>query len=330
MNSSFDERGQYAWDSTSLKLAQTCLRKYQYKMIEGWQPLTKSVHLDFGGWYASALERYHKLRAEGTGREDAIAEIVHKTLIDTWVYETVPSEEGDEGFPDSVIIKRDDEGNRIGKPWAPPITSTGSAANKTRENLVRTIVWYFEQFEEEATTTVILADGRAAVEYSYSLPVDDGIVFSGHIDRLVEYSGDKYVMDQKTTGSTISARFFADFDLDIQMSMYTFAGKMIYNLPVKGVIIDGAQIAVGFTRFERGFTFRSEGQLNEWYDEMMGLIAGARYAFQQQSFPRNLTACNNYGGCEFRNVCSKPKEHRNAFLRGDFEQGPTWDPLKKR
>jgi hypothetical protein len=58
------------------KLAETCLRKYYYKMIVGWQPERKSVHLLFGGWYASALESYHKYVADGMSQDEALAEVV--------------------------------------------------------------------------------------------------------------------------------------------------------------------------------------------------------------------------------------------------------------
>lgn len=316
VNKSFDASGaQFAWDSTSIKLAEACPRKYQYKMIEGWSPLGKSVHLLFGGWYATALEHYYKHIALGMDHEDALYEIVREAMISTWEHD------------------RDEAGERIpdtGKPWVPGPATSGSGVNKTRENLIRTIIWYFEEMQDENISTIILGNGKPAVEYSFSLPVDNDIVFSGHIDRLVSYGGDPYVMDQKTTGSTISGKFFDDFALDTQMSMYTFGGKMIYNMPVKGVIIDGAQIAVGFTRFVRGFTTRSEDQLNEWYDDTMALIERTRTATINNELRRNTSACNNYGGCEFRHVCSKPREFRKSFLKGDFVQGERWDPLTRR
>lgn len=333
MTTPFDTTGQFAWDSTSLSLASTCQRKYLYKMLEGWSPDRVSEHLIFGNHYATALEHYHKHRAENVNHEDALALIVHEALIATWQYETEPSREGDEGYPDSVIVKRDADGERIGHAWV-------SLHNlKTRENLIRTIIWYFDHFSEDSTSTIILANGKPGVEYTFKLPVDNNVLFCGHIDRLVTYSDDPFVMDQKTTGTTISARFFAEFDLSLQMSMYTFAGKVIYAIPVKGVIIDAAQIAVGFTRYERGFTFRQDEQLNEWYDEMQGLIATTRENYvrwnsevknRERHFPRNLSSCNNYGGCEFRDICAKPKQFRDQFLRASFTKVEPWNPLRAR
>ena len=163
---------QFGWDSTSIKLAEECLRKYQLKMLEGWQPETLSVHLRFGQHYATALEHYYKRRAAGEDYDTAVLGVVEEALVDTWDHEL------------------DAEGNRIagtGTPWH------SEHNTKTRENLIRTIVWYLDQFQEDVATTLILSDGTPAVEYSFALPVDNGIIFSGHIDRVVEYAGAPYV-----------------------------------------------------------------------------------------------------------------------------------------
>lgn len=339
--SPFDETGsQYAWDSTSIKLAETCLRKYAYKMgllastepaVLGWQPDQKSAHLIFGGIYASALEDYHKAIAQGIDREQAIRDVVHMALIETWEHDKCELCEGT-GYK---LVKQETsvacdicEGAGIvegsGHPW------DSNHNLKTRGNLVRSIVWYFEQFRDDPCTTVILSTGAAAVEHSFKLPVDNGIVLAGHLDRLVEYSGALYVQDQKTSGSTITGRFFDGFNPDTQMSLYTWAGKAIFSIPVKGVMIDAAQIAVGFTRFERGFTFRSDDQLDEWYDGAMHTIETARRATADQYFPMNPSSCGNFGGCEFRNVCNKAPSVRNQFLKGDFGLHPIWNPLRSR
>ena len=307
---SFDDQGtQFAWDSTSIKLAETCLRKYKYKMLDGWQPARKSVHLLFGGWYASALEHFHKYRADGQSLEDARANIVHEALIDSWIFE------------------QDENGARIddsGEAWE----SDHNA--KTRPNLIRTLIWYIEQFADDPCETVILSNGQAAVEHSFRLDADNGIVLSGHLDRLVLYGGKPYIQDQKTTGTTITPRFFEQWSPDTQMSLYSFAGRAIFDIAVKGVIIDGAQIAVGFSRFERGFTFRSPDQLDEWYDNAMSHILRAREATEENYFPMNTSSCGNYGGCEFRNICNKSPHVREQFLKGDFVKGERWDPLRVR
>ena len=307
-NKSFDENGlQFAWDSSSLKTFETCPRKYFYEIIEGWEPFDKSVHLVFGAHYASALERYYKFRAMGQTMADALDNVLALALLETWNHKTI-----------------DGVRQPGGAPWI-----SGHPA-KTRENLIRSIVWYVDQFDGEGVEVVTLRDGKPAVEYSFTVELTDDILWCGHIDRLVTYAGEYYIMDQKTTGHTITQRFFDQFNPDTQMTGYTFAGQIIYNLPVKGVIIDGAQIAVGFTRFERGYTFRTQDQLEEWHQDAVHNIARARSMTQENYFPMNTTACGNYGGCPFRDVCSRPKAVRENFLKQKFVKSRNWDPLERR
>lgn len=303
----------FGWDSTMLKAAEKCPRYFYYKHIEGWQSIMKSYHLTFGGHYASAIERYHKSRAVGVDHNQAVCDTVHQALKDTWE------------------ITGTKDGESIGRPW------NSYNNNKNRETLIRSIVWYLETILDDGSETIILADGSPAVEYSFKLEVDNGLIFCGHIDRLARIMGDIYVTDQKTTGTTINPRFFDAFQPDTQMSMYTFAGKAIWDLPVKGVVIDGAQIAVGFTRFERGFTFRTEAQLDEWYDTVMeliervnGYILASDAAAPERAFPMNPSSCGNYGGCEFRSICSMDPGVRKKFLPANFLPGWKWDPLVPR
>lgn len=305
----FKDGLQFGWDSTSIKVAEECLRKYKYQMIDGWKSRNESVHLRFGAHYATAIEHYYKSQAEGADHDEALLRVMRELMIETWDHEL------------------DVEGNRI------PATGAAWVSDhnlKTRENLIRTVVWYIEHFKADPAKPIILSNGKAAVELSFAIPVDDGIVLSGHMDRLTEYAGYIMGLDNKTTGTTITPRYFEGFKPDIQMSMYTFAGRMLYQIPVKGMIIDAAQIAVGFSRFDRGVTMRSDSELNEFYDTTMMTIERARSATALDLFPMNRTACSNYGGCPFRGVCSKSPEVREQFLKADFVQGERWDPLKSR
>jgi hypothetical protein len=324
---SFDDAGlQFAWDSTSIKIAQECLYKYKLKMLDGWTPHRRSVHLDFGGWYAAALESFHKYRADGLSVDDALAEVIAEALTESWMFPDCEACEG-KGDTDTGTCEECGGNGKAtdgGEPWA----SDHNA--KTRENLIRTIIWYVDHFEDDPCQTVILSDGRAAVEHSFRLEADNGLMLSGHLDRLVEYGGKPYIQDQKTTATTITPRYFEQWNTDTQMSLYTFAGKSIFGIPVKGVVIDAAQIAVGFSRFERGFTFRDDPQLNEWYDNAMFHVEAARNATREQVFPMNTSSCNNYGGCQFRHVCGRSPAVRKQFLEADFYKGERWDPLKVR
>lgn len=313
MLKSFNASGvQFGFDQTSIKLAEECLKKYQYVMLDGWRARGHNVHLFFGGIYASALEHFHKYRAEGIDFDEALINIVREALQATWIYPE-PEIKGHAPTPGT------------GEPWV------SDHNTKTRENLIRTIVWYFEHFRDDPCQTVILSNGVPAVEHSFQLAVDNGIIFSGHLDRLVNYSDSIYIQDQKTTATTITPRYFANYQPDTQITgMYPFAGRAVFKLPVKGVMIDAAQIAVGFSCFERGFIFTDDLSLDEWYDDTMELITRTQQATRDNHFPRNRSSCSKYAGCQFRNVCSKSPAVREQFLKADFEKGERWDPLEAR
>lgn len=319
---SFSENGvQFAWDATSIGLAQTCLRKYQYRMIEGWRGNQESEHIKFGKHFATALEHYYKHVALGMDWLDALEAVVLEAMLDTW-------DRGDEDYESSGDFVGGFEPLTpkvgAGKPWL----STDSV--KTRENLIRTIVWYVDEFNEEKLKVMTRVDGTPAVELSFQLPVDDGIVFTGHLDRVVEVEDDRYVMDQKTTKQTISPYWFRQFKPHTQFGMYTYAGKAILQTPMKGVLIDGAQINVGFSRFERAPVLFTESELDEWYQTAHFWIAQAQAATLDGFFPMNPASCGNYGGCEFRDVCSRPAGLRSNFLKASFHQNDPWDPLEAR
>jgi hypothetical protein len=113
------------------------------------------------------------------------------------------------------------------------------------------------------------------------------------------------------------------------MSTYDFAGKVIYQFPVKGIIIDAAQVLVTFTRFKRGFVPRTESQQDEWY-ALQGYYyqMASRYAMEGH-WPMNLKACGFYGGCPFRPICGKPPEVRDMWLKAKYVKR-VWDPLQVR
>jgi hypothetical protein len=290
---------QYVWDSTSLGLLKTCPRKYYYTLIEGWVKKEKSVHLDFGGFYASALENYHKKIFAGLSHEDALDDTISQTLIA------------------SANFSPDNE------------------TYKTRENLIRSIIWYLEEFGPNDPATTVIIDGRPAVELTFKFDTDipalNGMnfVLSGHLDRLVEFCGSTYVMDQKTTKMSLGAHYFKMYSPDNQMSLYSLASRIVFNTPVSGVIIDAAQILVGSTRFARGFALRSEAELDEWLADTEVWLDRAKNYAEEEKWPMNDTACGNYGGCAFRDVCSKSPQVRHVYLASEFEK-KHWNPLEIR
>lgn len=313
---------QFAWDSTSLGLLKECPRKYYYTMIEGWRPRGDSVHLRFGLLFHAALELYDNLRiAHGFSHEDAMDSVVDEVLNKTWDGREIVPHFDDLGVPVVVLD--------TGAPW------DSQHDKKNRWTLLRTVVWYLDAHKDDPAKTLILPNGKPAVELSFRFEIDhlapngQPYLLSGHMDRVVDFLGSRYVMDRKTSGSALSAYFFNQFDPDNQMSLYTFASRVVYNEPVAGVIIDGAQVAVGFSTFARGITLRSQGQIDEWLEDTKHwLDLGANFA-QRGFWPMNDKSCHKYDGCPFRQVCNKDPVVRRNYLETNFEIRH-WNPLETR
>src|SRR5262249_18288084 len=117
---------QYAWDSTSLGYFKTCPRLYYYVMIEGWKSREgDNIHLRWGQEYHKALEDYDAFKLEGHDHNSSLRHSLNALLIRCSVWD--------------MDINPDKRSERL----------------KTKEALVRSVVWYLDQFEDDPAQTVI-------------------------------------------------------------------------------------------------------------------------------------------------------------------------------
>ncbi len=303
-NSSFSQKNPYlqlAWDSTSLKDLKTCPRKYYYSMIAQRQPGGQNDHLRFGLLFHGALERYDHAKFDGASHEDATRVAYSWALSESWGWVT------DHKY-------------------------------KNRRTLLRSVVWYLENFREDPLVTVRLVNGKPAVELSFKMETDlksrDGETFllCGHLDRVATMNGKTYIVDRKTTKSSLGDRFFDSFSPDNQFTLYSLAGKVVYALPIEGLVVDACQVGIEFSRFTRGFVTRSDAQIEEWYAGLGFWLELAEHfanAASIEAYPMNDAACGMYGGCPYRPICSKGPGVRQQWLEADYAE-KIWDPLEIR
>lgn len=300
---------QHVWDATCLSLFQRCPRRYQYEMIEGYAPGT-AIDLDFGIIYHAALERYTHDRTDGFSHDDAVLRAVQ--------------------FAATTAIERHEEPADEGAPaWSEWSHATDA---KNRRTLIRTIVWYLDQWERDPAEVDMLSTGRPAVELSFIL--DFGwstprhsipIYICGTIDRRVNFLGSLYEMDRKTTKSTVNPRYFDRYTPNNQVSLYTTAGKMITAEASRGMIIDVAQTAKGFSNFARAEIPRTPNMLDEWREDAIFWISFAEQCAERLHWPMNPESCWN---CPFhKDVCSKDPSIRPIYLRDMARR--RWDPAAR-
>jgi len=323
---------QYAWDSTSLGMLKTCPRLYQYVMIDGYGSREESVHLRFGIEYHKTIEEYDKFKAAGLKHTQAMVKSIGHCLIRIWDWD--------------------------------PDTDTPAGNYKNQHTLLSLIIDYMDHYQQDAAKTYIKSNGDAAVELSFRFELDWGphsasfypetteeleekckgdpnstfvrqpYLLCGHLDKAVNFSDELYVKDHKTSKTTIGDYFFDQFSPNNQMTLYSLAGKVVLNTPVRGVIIDAAQIKLTEPNaFKRGMTYRTKEQLDEWVSDLEYWLRQAEAYATAGYWPMNDTACDKFGGCRFRDVCSKSPQVRKIYLKSNFDQlapEERWNPLKER
>lgn len=298
---------QVAWDSTSLGLLKTCPRKYYYEVIEGWQPNGRALPLIFGIHYHKALEVFDKAVAEGQDHQDAVRTAIRCALQIQQSYE--------------------EEINYMPR--------TTDCTTRNRENLVRNVIWYLDHFKDDPAETLIMKNGKPAVELTFKMeipmtaPDGDNMLLCGHMDRVVDFGGDIFVMDHKTTKGQTNDRYWNSYSPNNQVSLYTLASTVVLGERAKGVIISACAMGVNFCRFARRPIHRTEGQTREWLDEAQLWMKTAMQYAEQGYWPMNETSCMDYGGCSFRKVCSADPSVRERYLKSDYHKR-VWDPMQRR
>ena len=323
---------QYAWDSTSLGLFKTCPRLYEYTMIRGYAPAAENLHLRFGIEFHSALQEYDYGRSVGLSHDEAVWEAMF-------------------GLQRRLLESPLPEGNEKATKYKNPDT------------LRQLVIDYLDYYEHDPAKTFIMANGKPATELSFRFELDFGpetlfrlepnpapdddhsgtythnttqqpYILCGHLDRVVDFNGSLMVLDHKTTTTTLGSYYFDQYEPNNQMSLYTLAGKIVLNTIIKGVIVDAAQILLeSENRFVRGFTYRTADQLEEWLQSLSFTLGYAEACATENYWPMNDTACDKFGGCKFREICSKSPQVRDKFLAADFTTLPLeerWNPLKSR
>ena len=139
-----------------------------------------------------------------------------------------------------------------------------------------------------------------------------------------------YIPDVKTTKHQLDSRHWSQFQPHNQFSLYDLAGAIALEHPANGIIVDGMQILVNSTRFERKLIQLTPDQRQEflgslssfWFPQMEASAEAANW-------PMNESSCDKYGGCSFRGVCSRTPGARRGWLESNFTVR-SWDPLQRR
>ena len=300
---------QFVWDSVSLGLLRSCLRKYHFRMIDQWDWRERPVALAFGAALHTVLETYHKCTALMLSHDTTLLRCVRLAAL---LGEHLPA--GDN--------------------------------SRTKETLIRAVVWYLDQYENDPFKTALLPDGRPAVELSFMLPVFDvpfqgttqTIYLSGHIDRVVQFGSETFVCDYKSSKYSLDRDWIKNFQPSNQFLLYYTAAQIlasqpntVFPDPPSGVVVDAIQLGVNFNRYSRFPLRYTPSDADQFLQDFKALVQiKALGAANAATWPAESdNECHAYRGCEFLCACTRSPHEWDYQLRQNFDKG-CWDPRKPR
>lgn len=290
--------GIFAVDHSSLAMFKECPRKYYYAIVAGRRPAgLPPPPLAFGSAYHDGLEAFERSVAKGADRHEALRVAIRSAL--------------------KHVLPEEDTA-------------------RTRETLIRALVWYEANYRNDMARPIILPNGKPAVELSFRVELpfsfshsDVPVIYCGHIDSLVDYQGRIFAMERKTTKTALSEHYWQRYVFSSQISGYVLAAEANFSVEVGGAIIDATQVGVNFARFGRRVAARVKAHQEEWLLDLHYWLSQLDAAFAANRWPHNHESCGKYGGCQFKSVCFANPSVRDVVLRDEFRID-RWDPLRVR
>jgi len=290
-------------DSTSMKLANDCLRKYFLRIILGRVPPTSKYQtvFDFGS-------AYHKFR------EVLEIEYTFNKLTQA------------QAFEKAILAIKD-------MPLTPGV---GKYEFYTRGRLMETCMSAFAWWQKEKADNNIEV---IAVEQPFSLEMPDGRFISGRADQIIKWKGRIWGRDFKTTSKEFKY-FEATLDPNDQPTRYIFAESKLHfgdtaiadGKLISGIIFEVIQNTAD-TKSKKGhhgtiqnaIVSKNHYQMKVWMKEQLFMNRVLKMAKEEDTYPMQSHNCSF---CDYHMVCKKPSEASMEYeLKANYKLSP-WDPTK--
>lgn len=289
-------------DSTKLQSFAACPRSYFFEYILGWRPSTTSNHLVFGRAWHEALEHLYKNGFTTTHINDAF---------------TIFLEDYRKELPESTDT------------WF---------GGKNPNSAFLALIEYSQKYASDLYDWQVLD-----TEVYAQVQVTEECTIIVKLDLLVQLpSGVVQVVEHKT-GSRAGQSWERQWKLSIQVGSYIHACNVFYNQEQTPLLVNGTIFQKSKRDFARVLCKRTEGAMLNWTNTVAQIQERIEYnlwrlqeetpsQLAMESFPQNPTACNNYAGCPYHDLCtcvSNPlRMVEGEGIAPDGFQVFWWDPTE--
>lgn len=279
-------------DSSKIKTAMECWRKYFFEYVLGWRSIRPNIHLIFGSAWHEALAQLYLT--------DFSVESVKEAYY--------------EGFLPVYREAFDVEDDEANMPKAPGRAFLALAA-------------YANRYKDEGREYKILKhDGVPMVEIGGTVNLSDDRTIAFRMDTVMEGPHGIISREHKTGSSTWL--WDLQWYLSPQVGTYSHVLYCLYpENEVRGVTVDGTffkktkddpkkDAKEPFRHFEFMSVpvYKSPDNMNQWLNNMLWWLDMVEWNFDtlascsvddkiMKAFPMNPTGCTNWSGCPYHDLC---------------------------
>ena len=310
------------YDNTRISSHRNCPRKFYWRHVRHFTPITTRAPLVFGSCWHAAMDAVWKLGCGDNSIDNTeIARTGYAAFCYMWeidyklpLYEAMSPDQRDEfGF-------------------------------RHDETAYHMLMNYVEQRREWMRKMTLIE-----VEKPFAVPVDPddpNLFYVGRLDKVVEWDGRVWVLEHKTTSMYRKNGYFSStwvdsFSPNSQVDGYLHALHMLFGDRAKGVMIDAALV---HKTVHEGFMFipieRGLAQLDAWLWEALYQIRmiqnDMKFAHEfddaafMPAFPKNTNRCIDFNSqCAYLDLC---KFVANPATIQEAPQGfaeEKWEPFKE-
>jgi len=166
-------------------------------------------------------------------------------------------------------------------------------------------------------------------EMPFELPLPSGRIFCGRMDESIEWNNRLWIGDYKTLGrKPKGGNWKGKFNPDHQFSGYVWAGQELSGRRIDGVIVSIVyNVKATGPEFHTALATRTKEDLGHWHEWVEDSYDLYERYFEKDSWPMNTTACDDWGGCFFRNCCNAGQWSAIEQWLLDNTLESHWDPL---
>lgn len=310
-------------DSTMMA-ALACQRRWDFAYQHNFTPNAgKSIHLIAGGAFAKGLEVMRLAHYQGFYDRPIYAlDPVTGESVRTGVEHCVVDDPRDclELGLEALMLAYGDE----------PEHSTA----KTLDRMCGALEFYAERFpiDDPEYGTISVISGKPGIEWNFCVPLpvlhpdtNEPLLYAGRLDIVLDIYGGKYLVDDKTT-SALGFSWPAQWDMRGQFIGYSWGAREL-GIQIDGSLVRGVSILKTKYDSAQAIVHQPDWKIDEWIGAACEKLESAKRLYARGiNVPAFGEACNEYGGCEFKQVCMV-RDHE-AWLTANCEER-NWNPLER-